>query len=178
MTDTHMCPDDEALIGYVEGSVAAAERAAIEHHLATCNACVETIRCVHTRLHAVGDALLPPPQSVSMRVEAILRTPARRVPILLRLPILVPVSLAAGVMLTVGMHSLFAPAQPVVLKRAAQMQRTTHAIPVLAQPSAQADVIAQVNSGQMVEVRTEHAGWCRIALPAGDEGWVECSALE
>ena len=182
MTELRNCPGDELLIAYLDGTVTDPERRSIEGHLAGCDACVETVRCIHARLSATAGELPPPPQSVALRARAAvppLPPAARaRVPILLRLPILIPTSLAAGFLLFVGGHAWLASPDPAVLRRAAQMQRTNHATPVREEPSLGADVVARVDAGEMVEVRVEHAGWCRIALPGGGEGWIECRSLE
>jgi anti-sigma factor RsiW len=183
MTDTTLCPDDELLIGYVNGDVPAADLDRIGAHLDTCDRCVENARAVSARLRATAEPLESPPPGVLARAQAALAPqPAlagnRRVPLLLRLPILIPMSLAAGALLVVGTHTWLAPHPPRVLNRAVQIQRTTHAAAVHARPSAQASVVASLNAGEMVEVHATQPGWYRIALPDGGEGWVEAQALE
>lgn len=182
MTDVQPCPDDELLISYVEASVSEPERSMVESHLDTCDRCMETVRCVHVRLRATADELEPPPHALSARVRAgtapSLTGERRRVPLLLRLPILIPMSLAAGALLVVATHTWLEPPPSRVLIRAVQMQRTTQAAAVHAQPFGQAPVVASLNGGEMVEIHAEQAGWYRVALPDGREGWIEARSFE
>ena len=182
MTEMRSCPDDELLISYVDGTVSEPELSRIEGHLGRCDHCVETVRCVHIRLCATADGLESPPPAVSVRARA--ATPPavtgerRRIPLLLRLPILIPMSLAAGALLVVATHTWLEPVPSRVLTRAVQIQRTTHTAPVRAQPSVQAPVVASLNAGEMVEIHAEQAGWYRVSLPHGGEGWIETRAFE
>ena len=135
---------------------------------------------VHARLR-VTQRLESPPATVMARVHAapvaqLGAVENRRVPVLLRLPILIPMSLAAGVLLFVGTHALLSPPQR-VLMRAVQMQRAIHEAPVRALPSAQAPIVGRITGGEMVDVRAEQSDWYRIALPDGSEGWIEAGAL-
>jgi anti-sigma factor RsiW len=183
MTDIEVCPDDELLIAYADGDVAAAELDRVDAHLNRCDRCLETLRGLHARLRATAEPLVSPPPDVWARAQAALGThPAasarRRVPVLLRLPILVPLSMAAGALLVVATHTWLEQPQPRVLNRAVQIQRTTYTVTVHARPAAEAPVVGSLNAGEMVEVHTTRTGWYQIALPDGSEGWIEARAFE
>jgi anti-sigma factor RsiW len=177
MNDTASCPNDELLIGYVTGDLAGPEQRQINDHVSTCDRCIETARAVHARLRVTSEPLESPPAVLRGRVHAA-NGERRPVPLLLRLPILVPMSLAAGALLVVGVETWVGPARPPVLIRAVQIQRTTHGTPVHAQPSEHAPVVASLNAGESVEVRSEQPGWYRVTLADGSEGWIEARAFE
>jgi anti-sigma factor RsiW len=183
MTDIGLCPDDELLIAYADGDMSAAELDHIDAHLSRCDGCLETLRGVHARLRATAGPLGSPPADVWARAQAAwLTQPAattrRRVPVLLRLPILIPLSMAAGALLVVATHTWVEQPQPRVLNRAVQIQRTTHTVTVHTQPSGEAPVVTSLNAGEMVEVHTTQSGWYQITLPNGSEGWIEARAFE
>lgn len=177
MNDTASCPNDELLIGYVTGDLADAQQRQINDHVATCDRCIETARAVHARLRVTSEPLEPAPAAVRARVRAV-GGESHRVPLLLRLPILIPISLAAGALLVVGVETLVGPARSPVLIRAVQIQRTTHETPVHAQPSGRAPVVASLNAGESVEVRSEQPGWYHVTLADGSEGWIDARAFE
>lgn len=181
MTVERRCPGDELLIAYLAAELEAPERDRIERHLADCNACVDTARAIHARLRATAADLTPPPAAVATRARAGLAPPVtappRRVPLPLRLPVLIPASLAAGLLLMVAAQTWLLP-HAVVLERGADIRRATRATTVWSQPSLRAGAVSRVDAGQMVEVRGQDSGWCRIGLPDRGEGWVECGALE
>lgn len=178
MTEPARCPDDEQLLAYVTGSVTSSAAQQVDDHLGTCDRCIDTVVAVHARVAATAADLPPAPAAVVRRVPAAAATgaPPRRVPVLLRLPILIPLSVAAGALLVVATQTWFRPEPPRM--RAVRMQRTTHAVTVRAAPQAHAAPIGTLMSGARVEIRDERAGWCRVALPDGREGWAERDAFE
>lgn len=183
MNDATHCPNDELLIGYVTGDLADLEQHQVNTHVGTCDRCVETVRSVHARLRVIAEPLEPPPDAVRARARAVrdgarIAAGSRPVPLLLRLPLLIPMSFAAGALLVVGAQTWLAPAQPRVIIRAVQMQRTTQDASVHAQPQEHAAVVASLHAGEMVEVRSEQPGWYRVTLADGSEGWVAARAFE
>jgi anti-sigma factor RsiW len=90
------CDDKTLLVAYLYGEVSAAERAAMDAHLATCRACADEL----SALQGVRDDLgrwQPPASDLGFQV---VRTPAT--PRSWRPPVWVPISLAAGLLLAVG----------------------------------------------------------------------------
>jgi len=178
MTEPRCCPDDELLLAYVTGSLTRGEDQHVDDHLTTCDRCIDTVITVHARVTATSGDLEPVPPAALRRVHG---APAARptrphVPLVLRLPILIPLSAAAGALLVVLTHTWFMPAPPRL--RAVRMQRTTQEIVVRTAPDAQAALLGTLPRGVRVEIRDERAGWCRVALPDGREGWTERDALD
>lgn len=175
------CPDDELLIAYAAADLGQADRDHLERHLASCDDCVATVRCIHDRLSRTADPLVAPPAAVARSVQALVGEQptirAGRIALPLRLPVLIPTSLAAGFLLMVAAHTWLLP-RPAVLERQADIRRATHTATVWSQPSINAAAVSRLAAGQMVEVRGEDAGWCRVALTDRGDGWIECGALE
>lgn len=196
MTDTTICPADELLISYANGELSDAEQLRLEGHLDACDRCLESLCSVHTRLQATAADLEPTPAALVERARAAWdeeprlnegdgearrprpAAPRATVPMLLRLPILIPVSLAAGALLVVATRTWLTPAQQPILIRSVQILQITQEVVVRTQPRAGAAPIAKLLAGDMVEVRGTQPGWDRIALPDGGEGWIEHRALE
>ena len=179
MTPERRCPGDELLVAYAAAELDAADRDQVERHLAACDDCLETVRCIHARLAATAEGLLSPPAAIARKAGAASAAapPTRRVPLPLRLPILIPASLAAGLLLVFASQSWLMPDAP-LRERSADIRRATRATSVWSRPSVRGDVVAQIVAGESVEVRHEDAGWCNIALGERGDGWIECGALQ
>jgi anti-sigma factor RsiW len=179
MTPEHRCPGDELLVAYAAAELDAVERDRVERHLAECDDCLETVRCIHSRLTATADGLVSPPVAVARKARAASSQSAAapRVPLPLRLPILIPASLAAGLLMVFASQSWLMP-NAGMRERSADIRRAGRATSVWSQPSVRAEVVAEIVAGEIVEVRREQAGWCNIALGERGDGWIECGALQ
>jgi len=186
------CPNDERLIAYLTTALTLDEQRTIDKHVDLCDPCVETLLTIQSRLHAMTKGGLAVPQLrqnaaaamlVDAKIPAIVRTarPSRWAT-LLRLPILMPLSMAAGALLMISAQNWRASTPPQILTRGIQMRQT---LPVTAatavvhtEPDAAATVIAKLTHGDAVEIGGEEREWYRITLPNGREGWVEQHAFE
>jgi anti-sigma factor RsiW len=196
MTDRHSAhPSDEILAAYLSTGLSAAERRDIGQHLHTCDRCVQAVAVAHHRIGMAHEIAAPVPQAVRERA----RTPELSVPGggntrpnwlsvmrdrlsgVLRLPVLAPVALAAGLVLVVATSSTWLRPHG-DLTRSIQLHQnlrvTTTEAPVRNQPSTRAEVVATLRHGNAVEIRDEQHDWYRVALPDGTEGWVLRQAFE
>jgi anti-sigma factor RsiW len=194
------CGGDETLILYATGALAGTNRATLEAHLATCDACVTAVALLHRRL-GVGMVERAVPTDIQRRAALAIEsgwadpTPRvhrieprlavlHRVRELLRKPVLVPAALAAGAMLTVALHPGWiqsagnaersrAVAPDTAMRRVTAVEAT-----VRSRPSMQSEVVATVRRGTLMEVAGEERDWLEVRLDGGRPGWVEREAFE
>ena len=188
------CPGDELVAAYVSVGLSDSERADIEAHLRLCDRCVATVALVQRRLCLADEVPAAVPATVNERVRALNPveiTASRRADwwsvvrewatALLRPPVLIPAAVAAVVLVLVVVPRPFTSPPHLTrgLPQAAQVLRVTgHAVPVYAQPSSRAAVVASVERGAHVTVRGEDRDWYAVVLPDGREGWIEREAFE
>jgi len=199
------CCDEEHLILYAAGRLPDAERAALAAHLAGCDACVSAVAVLHRHLAVLPTVGAPVPADIQRRAQVAfvgtapdpLPQPAQapraeprpverlhRIRALLRLPVLVPVAMAAGALLTVIV-------QPGWVGRTASGERSRAVAPatttlrvtaveatVRSRPSMQSEVMGSVHRGSMIEIAGEERDWYAVRLDGGRSGWVEREAFE
>lgn len=207
---TTSCPAVESLIAHLtaclDGTYGApstddpgaglttAARAAIDDHLRACDRCVETLAAAHERLRIASEIPAPLPVAVRERAEAAIRAPlpnawsaawawiSTRLEGLLKLPVLIPVAVSAGVLLVVATQTWMAPSLPHESTRAVRLPQTVRVTAreavVRAQPSLRAEALATLAHGDVVEVGDEDRDWYRITAPNGVGGWVERRAFQ
>jgi len=187
-------PSDEQLVAYLAAGLTQQERRSVEHHVAACDGCVQTLIMVHQRLAVAAEVPMPVPDELRRRAAAVPRLPAEdhptterspagaRLAAVLRLPILVPLALAAGALLVVTTQLRQGGEPPRELSRSVPMQQrvrvTAPEAVVRAQPSSHADSLATLTRGAAVDVREEQHDWYRVVLPDGKSGWVERRAFD
>jgi len=192
------CPSDEWLVAFLTGGLNVAERQQVDRHLQRCDQCVESLMIAHRRLRIASEVPAPIPAGVRQRTEPAptgrtapsppaVRRPAGVSRLLgwlasgRRLPVLVPIAVAAGALLVIATQQTWEP-RPRDRTRALPMSQTLRvtatAAAVRRQPTLRADVLATLHRGAAVEIRGEERDWYRIALPGGAEGWVDRSAFE
>ncbi len=208
--NTTSCPAVESLIAHLTASVEGAygtppagdsgaglttsERAAIDDHLRACDRCVETLAVAHERLRIASEIPAALPVAVRERAEAVIRAPlpsawsaawswiSTQLQGLLRLPVLIPVAVSAGVLLVVATQTWMAPSSPPESTRAVRLPQrvrvTAHEAVVRAQPSLRAEALATLAHGDVVDVGDEDRDWYRITAPNGVGGWVERRAFQ
>jgi len=198
------CAGEESLILYLMENLPSLERAALDTHLRTCDACVSSLALVHRRIGVIDSVAVPVPGDVLERASRSLEAampPAkaairkvgakeswrtalgRRLAEMLRPPMLVPAGVALGalIMVTVQESGVFAP-QPAEMSRAVnreQQLRVTKPFAVVRRaPDPQAEVVTTVERGTLLRVDVEERHWYRVQVPGENEGWVESSAFE
>jgi anti-sigma factor RsiW len=199
------CAAEESLILYVRDALSEQERKDLEKHLATCDPCVAGIALLHGRLRMadtvgseVPEAIRAramqafassveapmPSQSLALQTQSgWLNELSRVLSGFLRLPILVPVGMAAGAILMVTVQDTWrGPLAPSDLSRAVdgkEVLRVTalHAR-VWTEPSTRSEIVATVGKGTELRVAATERHWYQVVLPEGHVGWVERDAFE
>ena len=197
---SHSHPGDELLVAYLTSGLTPPERWGIDQHLTSCDACLRTVIMVHHRIGLEAEAATPVPAALQRRVAAV-QYPApesqpvqlshtrsisrisERLSTVLRLPVLVPVALAAGALLVVMTQQLWNSAgTPRELSRGVQMPQqlrvTAPEAVVRVEPSVHAETVATLSRGAAVDVSDEQHEWYRVVLPDGKSGWVERRAFD
>jgi anti-sigma factor RsiW len=199
------CIDEETLILYMISPVSGDRRRRVDAHLGGCDACVIRLAQLHRRFQRVSDVEVPVPAAVRERARAAFETnlgelaaastglvreakPWRerieqRFSFWLRLPVLVPVSVAAGALLMVslqetGLMTASPPGLTRAVQREAQLRVTAVEGRVHRQPSRRAEVVAIVPRGESLEVDGIERDWYRVTLADGRIGWIERDAFE
>jgi anti-sigma factor RsiW len=194
------CPDAETLVAYLTDAVEAQARAAVDRHLKDCDACLTALPLMRHSLARGSTAAVSVPKSVQRRAMAALggvpagarNGPGARgvrrllaaaragLPSLVRIPVLVPIAVAAVAVVVItsrddrlGVSRDMSRSVHVVQQRRVTAMRA----PVHAQPSSHAPVVGTLHRGDRVEVRDEERVWLRVALGDGTEGWVERDAF-
>jgi len=199
------CAGEEHLILYATGGITGSERANLAAHLVGCDACIAALALVHRRLGLAALPATPVPADVQERarvaLEAAVRemAPATERPLAaeprgivllhrlrerLRAPILVPVALAAGALLMVGLQTGrmdqagSGERSRAIAPDAVKLRVTAVEATVRSRPSMQSEVVATVRRGTVVEVSGEERDWYQIRTEGGHPGWVEREAFE
>jgi SH3-like domain-containing protein len=99
------------------------------------------------------------------------------------MPVLMPLSLAAGALLMVSIQETgLMSTTPQVLTRAvdreAHLRVTVPEASVLEEPHRKAEVVAVVRRGTIVEIAGEERDWYKVKLSDDRSGWVERDAFE
>jgi hypothetical protein len=184
-------PTPEDLVAYVTG---AAVGGAIEEHLLSCEACIESVAVMHSRLRVGAVAAVPVPLALQERVSSLPSRPSKRsrrwraavgagVSAARRLPVLMPLSFAAGALLALMVEQLWPEGSvphPVTRSVATRqvLSVTAPAGRLRSEPHPRSAVIATLNRGTTIEVLAEYRDWYRVRLADGSEGWVERRAFE
>jgi anti-sigma factor RsiW len=184
-------PTAEDLVAYVTG---AAVDGTIEEHLLTCAACVESVAIIHNRLRVGAVAAVPVPSALQERIrswpsELRKRTPRWRAAVgtglaaARRLPVLMPLSFAAGALLALFVEQLWPEVEvPHPVTRSVVTRRelavTAPEGQLRSEPHPRSAIIATLNRGTKIEVLAEYRDWYRVRLLDGSEGWVERRAFE
>jgi hypothetical protein len=195
------CPTDELLVGYLTVALPARERHRLEQHLRVCDSCLDAIAIARRRIGVEIDVAVPVPVAVRERVRTIqssretqgvtretahvsptwLAVVRDRLAAVLRWPVLVPIAVAASVLLVVATNSTWLHPQG-GLTRSIQLPQTlrvtANQAPVRSQPSMRAEVVETLPRGTVVEVRGEERDWYHVTFSGGHEGWVERQAFE
>jgi anti-sigma factor RsiW len=107
---------------------------------------------------------------------------SRVLAVLFKLPVLIPVSLAAGALLFIATQTWRNSASQRVLTRAVPISQrapvTAGETLVRAQAGPEGTVIAKLHRGDVVEIQDETRESYRVVLPDGRQGWVERRAFE
>ena len=99
MTNSFRCDDKSLLVSYLYGEVSAADRAAVESHVATCAACADEL----ASLGAVrADLARWEPPAADLGFQIVKAAPRPASPAWWRPPVWAPLALAAGLLLAVG----------------------------------------------------------------------------
>ena len=192
------CPTDEMLLAYLTAAVTADAAERIDAHLEFCDLCIESLIVAQQRLSQDAHMAETVPHSVRLRVAAIappraarsagdrvsasrLTRRPRRLPAIPPWRVVVPAALAASALLVVASQTWLTSSPRRPLTRAVPMSQqvrvTLPQAPVRTQPNLNADVIATLARGDVVEIGGEEREWYRVMLPSGGEGWVERRAF-
>ena len=181
-------PQDEFLVAYVTRGLNREEEQAVETHVQACDSCIEMLAVIQHRLAREAELAVAVPGAVRRRVTSVLPAPRSFsdligwVADLLPLQAMIPVAVAAGVMLTVGVQTWLHHATPGQLTRGVPWQQslrvTAPEAVVRTQPSGHGEVVATLNRGTVVQVSAEERDWYRISVRDGPEGWVERDAFK
>ncbi len=196
------CADEEGLILYLTKGLSAPERTAVEAHLSRCDACVYGVALLRKRLRIDSTVDRAVPVALRDKVRDIIDAGARdlaeeereqisteswvhrvweTLDRFLRLPILVPVAVAAGALLVVGVQN-----QSVIggsggirgVERVSMRTVTAGRALVRELPRATGGVVAELRAGDRVELAGEDRDWYRVLLSNDRSGWVEREAFE
>jgi hypothetical protein len=191
---TGNCPDGELLLAFLTAAVDSETARRLDAHLDACDACLEALVTAQNRLARSSEMTEKVPPSLSERLAAVppqrAATPAgdrhvaypanrrvRRLPVSPILRFAGPLALAASLLLVVASQTSWFSATPQRQTRSVPMSQhlkvTAREVQVRAQPHLQAEVVAKLTRGDVVEVGGEDREWYRVALPGGGEGWVE-----
>jgi anti-sigma factor RsiW len=99
MTNSFRCDDKALLVSYLYGEVSAADRAAVEAHVATCAACADELASLGAVRADLG-RWEPPAADLGFQIVQAAPRPAPRA--WRRPPVWAPMALAAGLLLAVG----------------------------------------------------------------------------
>jgi hypothetical protein len=196
------CVGEETLLAHLSATLPSEEEGRLKGHLAACDACVNNLSFLHRRLNLAGAIEAPVPAALKARALAAigvaLPAPSRALPAegetwgrrverrfsaWLRLPVLIPLSVAAGALLMVTIQEAdLMSTTPRGLTRAvdreARLRVTAPATNVREEPHRKAEVIAVVTRGTVVEIAGEERDWYRVKLADERMGWVERDAFE
>jgi len=198
------CPGDEMLLAYLAMALGGAERESVTAHLSACDGCLEALALMQRRLDIADElsvpvpvalaeraalaALQPSPESatqVHRSVAPSVRWTTRVAEVLrqgLRLPVLIPSSVAAGVLLVVAAQHFLTAEPPRTMMRSIEAPQpgrvTVTQAAVRARPDPRAEVVGQLVRGEPVDVAARERDWCQVTRLNGLTGWIECKALQ
>jgi hypothetical protein len=190
MTASH--PSDEVLVAYLREDVGSDEELRLEEHLLECDRCVGSLAAIQPRLTSPPHPPLRVPLEIRARVapgasgvpahSTAARSRSRpRPPLLLRWPVLIPASLAAGFVLAVSVQMLRHPRGSEITTRAVDWSASPSLVAVATalrdQPSSDATVLADLRAGDTVTAVERRGEWVRIERSTGVGGWVRTEAL-
>lgn len=191
------CPSDEVLLAYLTKILESDAAQHVDAHVDVCDVCLGALWAAQQRLSRDAEMAEPVPAAVLQRLAAVppqrAAMPAgdptsaspmrrvRRLPVPPPLRVLLPLALAASVMLVIASQPWWnqSPQRPVTraVPMSQQLRVSAHQAPVRLQPHLQAEVIATLSRGDVVEVGGEDREWYRVVLPDGGQGWVEQQAF-
>lgn len=100
---------------------------------------------------------------------------------LLRPPVMIPAAVGLVAVLAVATQTWMTPAVPRSLTRSIPVPQhvrvTAIEVPLRRRPSNNAEIVATVARGTVVEISGEERDWLHVTLPNGTEGWVDQGAL-
>ncbi len=200
------CSDEEGLILYLMRSLSAHDRAAIETHLSHCDSCVYGISLLRKRLRIDDSVDRAVPSALREKVREVIEAGSRELagaaetaapasPVLwmhrmrdsldrfLRLPVLVPVAVAAGALLVVGVQNqgglIGVPDSGIrAVEQVTTMRVTAQRATLRQLPRANAAVVGELRAGEQVQVAGVERDWYEVRLSAEETGWVEREAFE
>ncbi len=184
-------PTPEDLVAYVTG---AAVDGALEEHLLSCAACVESVAIMHSRLRVGALAAVPVPSALQERIRSWPSRPGKSaqrwratvgtgLSAARRLPVLMPLSFAAGALLALMVQQRWPEGGvPHPVTRSVATRRvlsvTAPEGQLRSEPHPRSAIITTLNRGTKIEVLAEYRDWYRVRLADGSEGWVERRAFE
>ncbi len=190
------CPDEETLLAYGLGLAEETAARAVEAHLESCDACLSALALAKQRLRQTeGDFAVTVPPEIVEKVAATPHraaaasaggtSPATRRRVRLPIPLgrLLPLALAASVLLVVGSQAGLwrTNSEPERLTRSIALDKSATVSVAVAsvrrEPHPRADIVATLRRGDVVRIGTEEREWYRVSLPDGTEGWVEQDAF-
>jgi hypothetical protein len=186
MTPSH--PADELLLAYLDADLGEAEDASIEAHLRQCDLCVSGLKLMQSRVSGAGEIAVPAVVAARLVFQPQPHAEPRRTAramssrrLLLRWPVLVPTSLAAGFLLGAVTALLRSPATPARTTRSVELSGAASVAALdgslRRDPSDAADVVARLQRGERVSVIEKRADWVRVERAAGEQGWVHSQDL-
>jgi len=187
MTSRH--PQDEILLAYLDADLGNHEDSGVEDHLRECDLCVSGLMTMQPRLAAVDMLAMRVPASVVGRAafqpqskatpRQVTRPVTRRPPFLLRWPVLIPTSLAAGVLL--GLSTSFLRQPDSRMTRSVDSRQATSVAAVdtalRRDPATEAVVVANLPRGEEVKVVERRPEWILVERVGGEQGWVRSEHL-
>jgi len=100
---------------------------------------------------------------------------------LLRPPVMIPAAVGLVAVLALATQMWMTPGVPRSLTRSIAVPQhvrvTALEAPVRRRPSGNAEIVATVARGTVVDISGEERDWLHVTLPDGTEGWVDQTAL-
>lgn len=186
------CPPTETLLSYLAPPRETERDQTIDAHVRQCDLCVGRLAAL-ARQDPLDDPAVVPAAVVARAAPAAppdRHAPPKRhdavhhTPVWLRLPVLMPLAFAAGVLVFVGTQQLqetFAgPGErwrAVQTRPAARRVLTTDTpLRMAAQPDA--GIVTELRHGTTLDIIAEQSDWLQVALPDGRRGWAPRRAFE
>jgi hypothetical protein len=196
-------PNDEWLVAYLTAGLSDVEQRGLDTHLQGCDRCVGSLSSMRRHLGMAAEVGVPVPAAVfdrvaglgatvspsSARRPALVSTLLDRVFSVFRLPVLVPVAVAAtALVVLVSQSDMSRPAPQQERSRAVGTRQTISVTvpeaevwpqPARVRPGTTGgQVMATIKRGTRIAVVGEKGEWYQITLPDGRMGWMERNAFE
>lgn len=205
------CPTSETLAAFLAASatlpavlagdapaamLSDAEKRALNDHVTACDRCLEELRAASYRLALADEIAAPVPAQVAARAAADPRPHLRPTAVesagplaavrdwlaaTIRMPVLVPVALAAMALIVV-VPQLRTNTTDGELSRAVELRQiarvTADTAVVRTERDGSSPALGTLARGDRAVLVGERDGWYRIALADGSEGWIERSAFD